>query len=130
MEKGIVAKNVLLKNMKKKTTENQLASPELYYQILKECVGKEMITTGDLALKFAIREKASTFKYMEELQFIKLNDNLVELLPHGFSTYLAISSQKQSAENARKSLKFATWALVISAASFIASIVFNILLCK
>lgn len=100
--------------------------PELYYAILKECADKEMITTADLSVKLGISESANTFKYMEDLQFIKRNGNLVELLPQGFSTYLAISSQKQASEQTLKAINLAKWALWISIASFIASIFFSI----
>ncbi len=131
MEKRIVAKNVLLKYS---FMRNQA---ELHYNILKECAEKDIVTTGDFKAKFEISQSEGTYKVLEDLNFIKLSSgDRVELLPQGYAAYLAISSQKQSTEQAQKAtlqaikaIKYAAWALWISIASFIASLIFSILSC-
>ena len=108
-------------------TRNQ---PDVYYKILKECVDNPMTNTAQISIKLDISESDSGFRQLEVLNFITINrtgGNMIELSPQGFSTYLSISSQKQSSEQAIKAIKFASWAIGISIASFIASIVFNIL---
>jgi hypothetical protein len=100
---------------------------ELHYNILKECVENNKITRSDLSLKLGISEADISLSALAELKFINFSGNLVELLPQGYSTYLSISSQKQSNEQAQKATKYAVWALCISIASFIASIFFSIL---
>ena len=105
--------------------ENQ---SELYYKILKECAENEAMSLDVLYNKYKLSESSIVYKNMEDLKFIiRSNGNKVELLPQGFTTYLAISSQKQSNEQAQKATKYAVWALVISIASCLASIFFSVL---
>jgi len=102
--------------------------PDLHYIILKECVSDSITKKADLLIKYGISEYDNAYSVLEKLEFIKIeSSNVIVLLPQGFSTYLTISSQKQSSEQARKSIKFATWALAISIAWFITSIIFNII---
>ncbi len=114
--------------MKKKKTITSLNQPELYYQVLKECVENDLVSKADLFNKFKITQGNSIYPQLEELNFIKIEgSDTVKVSSQGFSTYLSISSQKQSAAQARKAIRFASWALFISAASFIANIIYNIL---
>jgi hypothetical protein len=113
--------------MKKRKQEINLS--DLYYKILMECVKDIPTTSSQISEKLGISEHNSAFTNLHNLEFIRFNHQsfVIELLPQGFSTYLSISSQKKSSEQARKATKFATWALVISSASFIANIIFNFL---
>ena len=112
--------------------ENQ---SELYYNILKECVGNNKITAGEIAEKLnLISEDDIALVTLQELKFIKRTNSFVELLPQGFATYLAISSQKQSNEQAQKAteqaikaINYAKYALCISIVSFVVSVIFSIL---
>lgn len=106
---------------------NQNGSAEFYYNILEFCLEKRPVSKTEICQKFNLTEGSSAFTHMEELSFLRIINSQVELLPQGFSTYLAISSQKQSANQARKAIRFATWALIISIVSFISSIIFSIL---
>ena len=101
---------------------------EIHFTILKECVENNKITGGVLAKKLGlISEDDISIVTLEELKFIKRTNGLVELLPQGYSTYLSISSQKQSSEQASRATYIAIYAIIISTASFIANIIFNIL---
>lgn len=105
---------------------------ELFYLILKECIDKSITPKSVIAVKLGIGENDSAFKTLQRLKFIDIHRNAtdgIELLPQGFSTYLAIHSQKQSTEQFKKSMKYATIALVISIITFIATIVSNFLFC-
>jgi hypothetical protein len=104
-----------------------ISQSELHYNILKECVENKIQNKSDLASKLGISEADISISALTELQFIKCSDNLVELLPQGYAAYLAISSQKRSSKQARKAIKFASWALGISIVSFIVSTIFSIL---
>lgn len=115
--------------IKKKNTKERNQS-EWFYLILKECVQSGTLTTAIIDNKYKLSEDSIYYRELEKFNFISVNrdgGNIIELLPQGFSTYLSISSQKQSAELAKKATNKSTWALLISILSFIASIVFNII---
>lgn len=102
---------------------------ELQYNILKECVENPTTNTAMISIKLNISESDSAFNQLEALNFITINrtgGNMIELSPQGFSTYLSINSQKQSSEQAIKAINFAKWALWISIASFVVSVIFSI----
>ena len=110
---------------------NQTEHTDLYYQILKECAFDRTVTVAEVSTILGINERHPAYSKLENLGFIKINrngGNLIDLQPQGFSTYLQISSQKKSAEQAMKSTKIATIAIIISIASFIANIIFNLIL--
>lgn len=116
--------------MKQKKSNSERNQAELYYKILKECVENPISSKSVVALKLGISESDSTFYTLNKLDFIEYDvvaGGIIELLPQGFNAYMSISAQKQSALQAKKAIIFATCALIISIASFIASIIFNII---
>jgi len=107
---------------------------ELYYDILKECAENEAMPMDVLCNKYELSECSIVYKNMEDLNFIFRSNGQVKLLPQGFATYLAISSQKQSNEQAQqateqaiKAINYAKYALCISIVTFVVSVIFSIL---
>ena len=113
--------------MKKKQSKSQV---DIYYHILEGCVGKKFGERALIAEELGINFGDNAFNHLQTLKHINIvttDNSCIELLPQGFSTYLTLSSQKQSDKQFKKSVQFATWALVVSIISFIISIVFSII---
>jgi hypothetical protein len=103
---------------------------ELYYKILSICAREFNTHQTQIAKELNISHNSSAFSYLEKLGFINIpkeSSDFIHITQQGFSTYLVISSQRQSNKQARKATKFASWAIVISIISFITSIIFNII---
>ncbi|NOQ26562.1 MAG: hypothetical protein GQ564_14480 [Bacteroidales bacterium] len=113
--------------MKNKSKDKNVHRADLYFNILKECVGKCAVIS-DISLKLGISESDSAFSELSDLSFIQFNHtggSIITLLPQGFSTYLSIASQKQTARQARVATYIAIAALLVSSFSIMASFIFN-----
>jgi hypothetical protein len=109
---------------------NDYSKIDLYYLILKECIGDSMIPRHKVSNKFGISDYDIIFADLKRFNFIEFESNneyFLKLTPEGFNAYLMIGSQKQSAMQAKKATYFAFAALTVSIASFIASIILNLI---
>jgi hypothetical protein len=127
-------------DMKSNNTRNY---PELYFNILKECANDTMIGRVKIATIYEIRNTDPAFKELEDMGLItgsETSNDWIKLTQQGFSTYLAINSQKESMEQSRIAIieatkatkatatatKYARLAFYVSIASFITSIGFSV----
>lgn len=116
--------------MNKKSQTIKENQTDLYYNILKECVENSMIPKHEISKKFGLSEYDSIYADLKRFKYIEFesdNEYMINLTQEGFTAYLTIGSQKQSARHAKKAIYFAVWALGVSIASFMASILFSII---
>ena len=128
MEKRTAPKDVCIK-------EHTL--DDWYYTVLKICIEDNNIAVKEVCEKMQLEIACHHFDILAKFSLIepiKNEANTMVVTPHGFATYLSISSQKQANEHALKAMKQATkatnyakWAFWVSIASFLVSIVLSIL---
>ncbi len=107
----------------KKYKVEEIEYTDIMYVILKECSENPFVVKETFCNDKNINISSAAFINLSNNGFIKDHSNVLEVTQQGFTTYLAIRSQKESAELSRKAISYTKWAFFLSALSFIVSII-------